>query len=933
MRNISLAHINVRSLLAHHMPLSDFINNSNYDVVAMSETWLTSETQDVFMRGYKFHRLDRTGRGGGVGMFVRDGLRCERLDLSVSESFVEMFWIRLWMGKDTVCVGVLYRPPQADFNLFLSTFEDTLHYLFATGSPIYCLGDFNIDLLNRNFCKTSQFNDLLVSLDLTQIIAEPTRISHNSVTLIDLIITNARESVQGSGVVELDNVSDHLLIYCELHFPKPKYNISRTYRDFSNFNYDNFKQDLEAIPWHVMFSMTCCDTMVSFLNENIISLFNFHAPLRHSIFHRPKAPWITGTIKIMQSLRNKARAQYNKTKDEDKFRYYKTLRNLVNNSIDREKKAYLEHSLSTKPYKEVWKHLKVMNVHSNLKTCGIPEHLSNANNINSYFLKSANPLPIPNSVSNFYCSNLAPNSSFFEFAQTDEEAVLRAVQGIASGATGHDGVNIVMLKYCLPFLLPYLTFIFNFCLIHSVFPAAWKHAIVLPLPKCKDPMEYKDLRPISILSTVAKIFEKIIASQMKEYLEKNKILPEVQSGFRSGHSCATALATITDDILTALDKRRLTVLVLLDFSKAFDTINHKLLLSVLTYAGFSKGAVAFFDNYLRSRSQAVRVCETISDSLVIDSGVPQGSVLGPILFTIYTLNFGSYVKNCNFHLYADDTQLYYSFELERIDDAVTIVNSDLNSVLKFSNDHGLRINPSKTQAIMFGYAAARVSALNTFRVNLNNTHIKFSDTAKSLGVVLDYKLRFKENTNLLIQRAFSNLKFLYSCRNILNGKLKKQLCDSLVLSHFNFCDNVYGPCLDAVDSARVQRIQKACVRFICGLRSRTSVSSKIEEMGWLSMENRRFLHCASMFHRVLAVSRPSYLHRKITYRTDVHNLNTRFRGRLSPPLHRTELFKRSFSYQVVNVMNQIPLEVIQFSSKKFSLRVRALLMGGRLPHV
>lgn len=182
-----------------------------------------------------------------------------------------------------------------------------------------------------------------------------------------------------------------------------------------------------------------------------------------------------------------------------------------------------------------------------------------------------------------------------------------------------------MLRLCCPFIVPYITHM-------------WKIPVVIPLPKTKDPAEYGDLRPISILPCLSKVIEKIVAEQIRVFLDTNNILPEYQSGFRSQYSCSTALSFILTDILTAIENGETTILVLIDYSKAFDCINHEVLLSILSYIGFTNDAITFFKSYLYNRSKRVKVNNTYSTGITLDSGVPQGSILGPLLYTIYTVH-------------------------------------------------------------------------------------------------------------------------------------------------------------------------------------------------------------------------------------------------------------------------------------------------------
>lgn len=257
--------------------------------------------------------------------------------------------------------------------------------------------------------------------------------------------------------------------------------------------------------------------------------------------------------------------------------------------------------------------------------------------------------------------NHTSQSSTLRFSTVDSNAVLNCLNSIKSNASGSDGLSLCMLHLCSPYIVDYLTNIINSCLISSTFPSQWKAAIVNPVAKIEEPTSYKDIRPISLLPIMSKVFEKIVYDQLLKYLEANNILPSIQSGFRSNHSCMTALTKVTDDILQSYDSNMYSLLVLLDYSRAFDTVRHDILLFILKFIGLSPESVALLSDYLSGRTQIVKLRDHTSRPLEIKTGVPQGSILAPLLFAIYTHYFPKVLKFCNIHMYADDTQIYYSF--------------------------------------------------------------------------------------------------------------------------------------------------------------------------------------------------------------------------------------------------------------------------------
>lgn len=428
------------------------------------------------------------------------------------------------------------------------------------------------------------------------------------------------------------------------------------------------------------------------------------------------------------------------------------------------------------------------------------------------------------------------------------------------------------------------------------------------------------------MPVLSKVFERLLVEQLKSHLSINKILPEKQSGFRNGYGCSAALLDVTDDIIKSVDDGSMTVLVLLDYSRAFDTINHELLLSILHYIGLGHLAVRLFSCYVHDRYQRVKLGGSYSDLLPVASGVPQGSILGPLLYTIYTSSLFNCIRDCKYQVYADDTQLHFSFKSSEALTSAQLINSDLQRLVKNSEQHQLFINADKCSAMLFGCKRNRNLLKPLLNIEINNFSLPFVDSARNLGIIFDSDLRFKAHITKLIQRSYSVLKLLYSNRHILNKFLRRMLCDSLVLSHFNFCDVLYHSCIDSADGDRIQRVQNSCLRFICGLRRRDRISCMVVRMGWMNMSARRRFHSACFYYRVIITCTPPYLYNKIKFRTDVHTLNLRHKSTITVPKHRLEMYKRSFSYGVASVFNSIPNN-LKTSFAHFRRGVKLLFSG------
>lgn len=926
MRDLSLAFFNVRSLTNNFSDFKTFIQQANYDIIGVSETWLSCSISNemIHIEDYSFIRRDRTSRGGGVGIYLKSNIRYEILDIN-SQDALEHIWIKLVINKNTYIIGSLYRPPNKNMLDFINIFEDTVTALIPKCDNIICGGDININLLDLENDKTILFSESIDLFNFKQVISAPTRVTASSSTLIDVILILSEHNVQSCGTKSVDNISDHLLVFCSLKNCgiKQDSKIIKT-RNFKRVDLDLLEELLRITPFHNILYLENVNEKIDYFNTLILNIFDTLAPVKNIVIRRYRPPWLTDNIQLLMKLRDSALAKFKKTKKDQDWNVYKSLRNQTNTAVFNEKKGYLLHCASNNS-KFLWKKLKELNIY-NKTSHTLPDNLNHPEDINKHFLSySQNNMSADQELLQYYGQNLKTDfRSLFDFTPVSEDIVFKYLLEIKSKSAGADQINIDMLIFCCPFVLPFITNIVNSCLLDNIFPDIWKVSRVIPFPKIKNANLFSDLRPINILPVLSKLIEKIMNYQIRAHITEYNILPPYQSGFRPGHSCTTALINVTDDIIREIDVGKTTALILLDYSKAFDTINHELLLSILHFVGFSNNANNLIRSYLNNRVQFVETDKGQSCRSYIKCGVPQGSILGPLLFSIYTCNLTSCLQHCAVHLYADDTQIYYSFLSSDVKAANKIINDDLERLVNLSARHNLKINPTKSSVLMFGKNKDKTAV--DINIAVGSDDIECVQVAKNLGLYIDNNLRFKTHVTKCIQNAYANLKLLYSNRNVLSESLKIKLTDTLVLSHFNYCDVIYGPCLDKLTSNRIERVQKSCLRFIYGIKKYSSVSHKLKTAKWLNMEDRRKLHCASIFHNIITNKSPPYLYNKIKYRSDVHTLNLRFRGQISPPPHRTTIFRRCYSYNLYSIYNKIPSTFKSYNLKKFKAAYKVFLL-------
>lgn len=927
-QNLRIAHINVRSLIAGFGEFVDIVLSEGFDIIAVTETWLTPDILNniTSIPGFTFYRQDRgMGRGGGVGVYVSKKLNVQIIDdIDITPSaHLEHIWLKVKLKTKTLVLGNIYRPPSGNLNFFINQLDEILSQLVHTVEDIVCVGDMNVNLLNLNNPLTHMFE----AYNLLQLINEPTRITNNSMSLLDPIFITSDCEVIKSSVLNTDNISDHKLVYCELALKLPKKGKKLvTFRDFRNFNYNIFLQELYDLPWNGIFQTRDINTKIQMLNDFLIQIFDKHAPLRQVRVTKAKAPWLTNTLKALMKRRDDALRRYKVSKSPADWSFYKTLRNQTLAAVRSEKKKYINLINSENNPKKTWATLRNLNVKPQ-DSSDLPLNLNNADNINNYFIsvhkKNNNNQEIINSYNN---NSFNENKSKFTFRLASVDDVHNAIFSIKSKAYGTDKINITMIKYCSPFIEKYILHIINCCIEKEYFPSNWKCSLVMPLPKTNNPLSFGDLRPVSVLPALSKVLEKIMYSQIFSYIDDNDILNKYQSGFRSSHSTASALCQVTDDIIRARDKGMITALVLLDYSKAFDKIDHELMCAKLKFYGFDQAAVNFVKSYLCNRRQIVRAGDSYSTSAFLLTGVPQGSILGPLFFVLYTTEILNKIE-LSYHAYADDTQLYHSFHRDNFLLSQDLINENLEAIYNMSLKHNLSLNPNKCVVLMFG-GRNDTDVINQMHIKINGGNLTTVKSAKSLGVVFDNSLKFNLQVNKVIQKAYLNLKLLYSNRHILNFNMRKSLCESLVLSHLSYCSFIYEPCLGTVDKGRLQRVQNSCCRLIYGLRKYDQgISVRIKILRWLNISNRAKLHLLSFAHSVILSGVPSYIKEKFTKRYQQHSVNIRSYQMFNIPRFRTSFFKKSFTYNVIKLYNSLPTSLKTCNIRTFKHKLKILLLS------
>uniref|UniRef100_A0A8C6V4C6 Reverse transcriptase domain-containing protein n=1 Tax=Neogobius melanostomus TaxID=47308 RepID=A0A8C6V4C6_9GOBI len=444
-----------------------------------------------------------------------------------------------------------------------------------------------------------------------------------------------------------------------------------------------------------------------------------------------------------------------------------------------------------------------------------------------------------------------------------------------------------------------LTHIFNVSIESEIIPHSWKAAHVLPLHKDGPTNILNNYRPISKLPCLAKILEKLVSNQIKSFLIKHSVLKPYQSGFRQGHNYHTATTKVLNDIYAALDSRQECLALFIDLSKAFDSVNHQILLKQLQHIGFDKKAYNWFSNYLSNRTQAVVADGFKSEFLITDKGVPQGSILGPLLFTIFINSIGCNIKHSSIHLYADDAILYTS--APSAGQAAQFLQEDFDEIQKSLIKLKLSLNTRKTKYMLFS-KRQEVQPLNIH--TFDGTVIERVSSYKYLGFWLDEKLTFKTHVSKLCRSLKSKLSFYYRNKSCIPLNYRKEIVQATFLSVLDYGDTVYMHTSLSVLKP-LDAVYHSAIRFITGDKYRTHHCLLYDKVGWSSLTNRREQHCILFIYKGLVGRLPDYLACELNYSSSSYNTRSHDCLVLKNGLVKSDTGKRGFSYYAAHKWNEL----------------------------
>ena len=922
------------------------INNNSMpvSVITLQETWADNETEMNFFNLPNYTMVyddSRLSKHGGLVTYIHNTFTFERLSDDIynqNSTVYESMFLKIHNKSSKFIkyiIGNIYRRPSStidELGQFIDEFTTVTQNLQEQHIKSYLCGDYNINLLKiDSSLHCNRFFENITTLGFFPQITRPTRLSGESNTLIDNIFTNDFCKPHLSGIL-VTPISDHLMQFCTIIGKKerssknyPKYieveNLSPL--AMNNFKqaivksnvYQKLKTDPDANP----------NNNYEILSAVIMESKANHLPKKTQRFNKykhKKEKWMSSALLKSVVHKNKLYRDWKSTTDNNEHRIkqvnFKTYERILKNMIEESKQKYYFDTFSAQKndIKKTWATIdEKLNRKKN--TADFPEEFlykektitdlkDIANSFNEYFSNIGPSLSekIDMSESTMTYSDYLTNPahSRFSFTPISEKETLNIINNLKNKKSyGIDGISNVLLKSIANEILKPLTLIINQSLETGIFPDAFKTSKVTPLYKKGDKTDLNNYRPISILPTISKVFEQVIHVQLYDYFCKNNLLCEQQYGFRSKHSTELATIKLVDFLVKSMDENKIPGAIYLDLSKAFDTLNFNILINKLKFYGITGTPLKLLENYLRNRHQFVAFKNTNSDLQEIRTGIPQGSILGPLFFSIYINDLINSSNLFNYLMYADDTTLY--FNLEDVDsvnmsDNINIHLEKINVWLKLNT---LTVNVSKTKFMIF-HKRRDTPQLDLL---LNNIKIELVSNFTFLGIILDSSLSWKNHTKMIAIKISKIIGILHKLKYIFPKEILLIIYKSLIVPHLN-----YGLLLWGVNLKDIFLLQKKAIRLVTHNSYTSHTEPIFKENGLLNLADMFLLNKLKFLHKIFPNNLPSYFETYWEHFTQ-SVVNYNLRSRILPVPRIYHVYAESlFVYQLVKIRNDFEYLII-----------------------
>ena len=873
-----------------------------------------------------------------MGILIADRLRFNELpDLASNMSENESISVEIILKTGKKCiVSSMYRAPNTTPSAFQGCYESIIFAMKKTKPHSIIVGlDHNLDFLkSTKHSGTNEFIHSNLDMGMIPTINKPTRITQTTATLIDNIIVS--ENLCGSyhSNVLINDMSDHMPTICILNSFKTtkKEPIYITSRDTRPRNITALKEHLNAYDWSGLLNNTDVDVNADTLNRVLQFETEYCTPVKSRKIHGDKLrrdPWLTAQLKhCIDKSKKLYRASIHKNSTRCEVNAYANYKKILRCAIRTSKRLY--HNNKCAEYqnnsKKLWQVInEIIGKNRDKSTTldyltinGIKEYGAKriSNSLAKYFSnvgqQYANKIPNPNKSVESYLQALQRNHDSLFLHPCQKSEIIKLIQSLPNkNSHGYDNLSNIMLKSIADELLTPLCIIINQSLETGRFPTGMKLADVVPLFKSKARDVETNYRPISLLSTMSKILEKVVYNRVYNFLTRTGQISDKQYGFRAKHSCEHAIGQLVGSVLKNLENKQITVAILLDLSKAFDTIKHEIMLKKLELYGVRGIPLSWFRSYLADRKLRVKcrtTCsneETFSDTYSIEYGTPQGSCLGPLIFLIFVNDMSLHINDGDIIQFADDTTLifghrntnYLKFCIER----------ELAVLQDWFYANKLTLNVDKSVYLLF----ERNKTIGDLNISVCDKKLPRCSSAKFLGTWIDDQLNWNVHVKKLKAKLKSGLGMMRRANQYLSPKAKKSLYYGQVHSNLSYGISVWGTMISKKSKKELFDIQKKCVELIYNKKGIDGFSlakiPTLEQLIVLEQCKIGFKLCTHELPQGLTKLLLTNHEKRSIQKT--HSYDTRSKNLPNRPCAKLGLYRNSFLYNSIKYFSLLPLEV------------------------
>ena len=904
--------LNACSLLNKMSDVPRILSNSNnlFHVFGFSETRFTDDNVSdkvIAVPGYTpLNRPAKNKLETGIIAHVHQSVSHKRLD-NFDRFDIECIWIEIRLkGTKPILVGYVYRNP-AERTEWIDRFDMMLEDISNQYTDIIIMGDFNINLLtpHEKWKRTYQAHSL------SQLVNTPTRITSDSQTLIDHIY-----ATNTSNIIELSvpayGLSDHFplcLTWSKKGIKVPRCTHKEIYfRSYKTFKPDTFLHDLYSTDFSPVYQYTDPDMALTVWYEIFKNIFDKHVPYKvRRVKQNAKPAWLNDEIESAIKHRDKLLATTGK--DEN----FRKQRNKIT-SLKRtaKKKFFGELIASRKDSKSIWKAINMLSGKSSIATTHSTQ--LSVDCLNTHFSNIANKTVLNDrskendlSLLSDYCHSKSIKSKLnFEFLSVHE--VYKELCSLKQSNTrGIDTLDGKILKIAAPIISEHLTYIYNLCIEKRHYPQAFKDAKVIPVFKSGDPNDPTNYRPISILSTLSKPLEKHLKTKLHSHFNKYNLFHPNQSGFREKHSCHTALTNLVEKWHENINNDQLTGVIFLDFQKAFDVIDHTLLSRKLNLYGLASNAVELLFSFLSNRRQAVFKNSEMSQFMPVSYGVPQGSILGPIIFSIYINDLPLHISS-ECELFADDTTVHNTNK--NADLLFSHLQEDIEKLQAWTDLNHMALHPQKSKFMLVTTRQKRQNMKHKLiKLRLNGKQLENVESHKLLGITLDYNLSWSNHILNLTKKLSRKIFQFNRIKHFLDQHTRKLFFHAFIQTDIDYAstcwDSCSKHCLKPLTS-----LYKRSIKIIL-LKTNSPVASDYKELNILPFDLRCRFNKGILMYKTMKNLTPRYLRDKFILN------KSRYKTKILIPRPRTDLFMSSFTYSGAKLWNELGDHLKNISSLSY----------------